>query len=76
LRIGRRQHPKPAQHQRHTKHQDQGRENPPDPPGVESKQTKMLLIQLAHDDADDQEAGDHEKNIDPIMPPGIASGKA
>jgi hypothetical protein len=64
LRVGGRQHPQPAQHQRGGKHDDQGRKNSPDPPVVKAPQAEALLIQFARDDAGDQKAGNDEENID------------
>ena len=64
LRIGQRQHPQPAQHERGAEHDDEGRKNPPDPPGIEGDQTEALLLQFARDDAGDQKAGNDEENID------------
>jgi hypothetical protein len=64
LRIRRRQHPQPAQHQGRTQHDDQGRENPSDPSLIEGQQTEALLLQFARDDSGYQKARNHEENID------------
>jgi hypothetical protein len=64
LRIGRRQHPQPAQGQGRAKHHNQCRKNPPDSPLIEAQKAELLLIELAHDDAGDQETGNHEENVD------------
>jgi hypothetical protein len=59
-----RQRPQPAQHQGRKKHHNQCRKYPSDPPVVKRHQTETLLIQLAHNDAGDQKARNHEENID------------
>ena len=64
LRIRRRQHPQPAQHQGQSQHHDQGRKNPPDPPDIEAREAEALPVQFARDDAGDQKAGNDEEDID------------
>ena len=61
---GRRQHPEPAQHQHRAEHDDQRREDAPDPPVVEAEQAEAPKLEFARDDAGDQKARDHEENID------------
>ena len=63
-RKRRRQHPQPSQNQRGGKHDDQGREYPPDPPVVEAEQTEAPKHEFARDDAGDQKTRDHEEDID------------
>ena len=64
LRKGQRQHPEPAQHQCRAEHHDQRREDAPDAPVVETDQAETAEFLLAHDDARDQEARDHEEHVD------------
>ena len=56
LRQGLRQHPEPAQQQCYAEHNDQRREDPPDPPVVEFDQAEAAEFEVARDNAGDQEA--------------------
>ena len=64
LRIWRRQHPEPSQHQHRAQHDNQGRKDPPHAAVVEGDQAETLRAQFARDDAGDQEARDDEKDVD------------
>ena len=56
LRKGRGQHPQPAKRQRCCKHNDQGREDSPDPSAIEAEQAEALLVELVRDETGNQKS--------------------
>ncbi len=60
-----RQKNEPADHVGDGQHRDQRRKYPAHPAGIETEPRKGAFARLCEDDAGNQEAGYHKKNIDP-----------
>lgn len=66
--------PPPSCAKRAGQHQQQGRENAPYPPGIETRKREAPGLQFPHQDARDQEAGDHKKHVHPDKASSHAKG--
>src|ERR1700730_15758780 len=54
----------PSRGQRECQHKDERRKNPADSPHVKFEETEISAIETLEDNARNQEAGDHEEDID------------